>query len=71
MLLALSHDLTTKSLVYDEMLKTCNHKSGLELELHKARMEYLAEEIRQLRERFARAMDWASNLAFKQSKHEP
>ncbi len=57
MILALSHDLTTKSLVYDEMLKTCNHKSGLELELHKARMEYLAEEIRQLRERFARVMD--------------
>ena len=50
MLLQLYNELTTKSLLYDEMLKWCNHKADIELEMHKARMEYLAEEIQKVRD---------------------
>ena len=69
MILGLANSITTKSLEYDEMLRACNHKQWLELELHKERMKTVASELKEIRERFARAMDGQSLQAFKESQH--
>lgn len=69
MILGLANGITTKSLEYDEMLRACNHKEWLELELHKERMKTVASELKEIRERFARAMDGASNVAFNTYKN--